>query len=308
MIPDSPAALTRRTIRGDMAARGMRPAAELAADKPCGTRLRYYAGCRCFACRMANSAYEAGRKAARARGEGNGLVSAEPAREHLAHLSANGVGMKTAADSAKVAPSIVAKIVYRQRLKIREQTERRILAVTTTAAADGSLIDAGPTMVLVKELMASGYSKRRIGCELAGHPVNTLQLRNQITVRNAGLLRQIYDRLRLVTAAELRVAQRQLAELREECFRMYQIQREVDELAATRGWEPQTITPVPWKRNRWPQPARLTHRAAVLIGAVHARHFDINSMRHLETKLERENRELREENAALRRAMRSALA
>lgn len=226
--------LSRRTIREDMAARGMRPAAELA--------------------------------------EGNGPVSAERARLHLAYLSANGVGMKTAADAAKVAPSIVAKIIYRQRLKIRAQTEKRILAVTTATRADGALVDAGPTWVLINELLASGYSKSRIASELAGKPLKALQLRGaQITVRKAGIARLVYDRLRLASAADLRQAERQLAELREECFRMDRIQRDVDELAEDRGWDPQVLAPTPWKHGKWPQVTRLTHRAVVLIGAVHAR-------------------------------------
>ncbi len=29
-------------------ARGLRPVAELGADRPHGTRLRYFAGCKCF--------------------------------------------------------------------------------------------------------------------------------------------------------------------------------------------------------------------------------------------------------------------
>lgn len=266
--------LSRRTVNETMATRGLRPAAALAADKPCGTRLRYYAGCRCFACRMANSAYEAERKAARARGEGNGPVSAERARAHLAWLSANGVGMKTAADAAKVPPSSVAKIIYGQRLKIREQTERRILAVTTATRADGALVDGTATWVLLDELLASGYSKAHVATEIAGKPMKSLQLRRErVTVRNAGLARQVYNRLRLASAAELRLAERQLAELREECLRMERIQRDVDEIAAARGWEPQTITPAPWKRGRRPQPARFAHRATVLIGALHARIF-----------------------------------
>lgn len=36
---------------------------------------------------------------------------------------------------------------------------------------------------------------------------------------------------------------------------------------------------------------------------VHARGYDLGSLRHVETELERQNRLLREENAALRRAM-----
>lgn len=264
--------LSRRTVNETMAARGMRSAADLAAGKPCGTRVRYYAGCRCKECRAANSRYESERQAARARGESNGLVSAERARAHLAWLSENGVGRKTAADAAKVAASIVSKIIDGQRLKIREQTERRVLAVTTATAADGALTDGAATWLLLDELITSGYSKARISSEMAGKPMKSLQLRREhVTVRNAALARQVYDRLQLASATVLRQAERQLAELREECFRMDRIQREVDELSAARGWGEQTITPVKWKRNHWPQPARLTHRAAVLIDAVHAR-------------------------------------
>ena len=264
--------LSRRTINKAMAARGMRSAAELAEGKPCGTRVRYYAGCRCEECRAANSRYESERQAARARGESNGIVSAERARAHLAKLSAAGVGYKTAADAAKVASSVVAMIIYGQRLKIRGQTERRILAVTADTAADGAFVDGAPTWALIDELLASGYSKSRIASEIAGHPVNALQLqRDRVRVRNAARARQVYERLRLASATELRQAERQLAELREECFRMDRIQSDVDELAVARGWGAQTITPAPWKRSRWPQPARLTHRAAVLIGVVHTR-------------------------------------
>jgi hypothetical protein len=180
--------------------------------------------------------------------------------------------MKTAADAAKVPPSSIAKIIYGQRLQIRAQTERRILAVTTATRADGAFVDAGPTWVLLNELMACGYSKARIASEMAGKPVNALQLRGeQITVRNAGIARLVYDRLRLATGADLSRAEQQLAELREECFRMDRIQREVDELAAARGWGQQSIAPTASKRGKWAQVAKLTHRAAVLIDAVHAR-------------------------------------
>lgn len=271
MINEPTPVLSRRTISEAMAARGMRSAADLAAGKPCGTRLRYYAGCRCFDCRRANSAYEAERKLARARGESNGIVSAERARAHLAWLSSQGIGRKTAADAAKVASSVVCEIASGQRPNIREQTERRILAVTTATQADGATIDGAATWVLLDELLASGYSRKRIASEIAGRPVKALQIsRERVTVRKAGLVRQVHDRLRLTSAAELRQAQQQLAELREECFRMDRIQRDIDELAAARGWAAQEIDPAP-QVGRWPRRTRLTHRAAVLIGAVHAR-------------------------------------
>lgn len=212
--------LSRTVVTPSMALRGMKSAAELAQGKPCGTRLRYYAGCRCVECKAANTAYESGRAAARRRGEGNGLVSAEPARKHLLWLSAQGVGRKTAADSAKVSHSIVSKIIDGQRQKIRAQTERRILAVTTAAAADGAFIDAGPTWLMLDELIASGYSRAFIASQLLGRRAMALQIsRGLVTVRNAYLVSRLYACLRYASLADSRRAQALLAELREECFR-----------------------------------------------------------------------------------------
>lgn len=263
--------LSRRTISPTMAARGMRSAAELAEGKPCGTRVRYYAGCRCDACRAANSAYECERLAARARGEGNGLVSAERARIHLAWLSSRGVGRKTAADAAKVAASIVSKIIDGQRLKIRAQTERRILAVTEAAAADRAYIDGAQTAQLLDELLGAGYTGARIASELMGRPTRSLQIdRERVTALNAERVRRVHERLRLAAPATEKLARQQLAELREEHFRLDAIQREVDELAAARGWGLVSIS-APKPGGRWPAPAGLTHQAAVLIAMVHAR-------------------------------------
>lgn len=60
--------------------RGLKPAAELAKVRPHGTRLKYVGGCRCDACRSANSAYERDRQLARKHGDWNGLASARRAR------------------------------------------------------------------------------------------------------------------------------------------------------------------------------------------------------------------------------------
>ncbi|HEX7687568.1 MAG TPA: hypothetical protein VF453_07670 [Burkholderiaceae bacterium] len=61
---------------------------------------------------------------------------------------------------------------------------------------------------------------------------------------------------------------------------------------------------------KWPKLRDLMDQCgndAPLLWMVHARHYDLASLRQVENELERQNRELREENAALRRAMRSAL-
>lgn len=248
----------------------MRSAAELATGKPCGTRVRYYAGCRCNACRAANSAYERERAEARSRGEGNGIVSAAHARAHLLWLSKRGVGRKTAADAAKVASSIVSKIIDGQRLKIRAQTERRILAVTETTAADGARRSARATWRMLDELLAAGYSQATVASEILGRPVRSLQIsRRLVEVRTEALVRAAWERLRLAEPKAEARAHQLLAELRDEGFRLERIQREVDTLAAVRGWPGPSIEPKP-RRGRWPRPDGLTHRAVVLIAAVHA--------------------------------------
>lgn len=262
-------ALSRQTVPPKMAARGLRPAAELAAGKPCGTRVRYYAGCRCADCRAANSAYERERIEARKRGEHNGLVSADRARAHLLKLSKRGVGRKTAADAAKVAPSIVSKIVDGQRTQIRAQTERRILAVTEATAADGSRRSARATWRMLDELIAAGYSKARLGSEILGRPVCSLQIsRRSVEVKTEARVRAVYERLRMASTSDAALARAQVQELREEGFRADRIQREVDELAAARGWGSHRIDE-PSRAGRWPAPAGLTHRAVALIRAVH---------------------------------------
>ena len=262
--------LSRRTINPEMAARGMRSAAELADGKPCGTRVRYYAGCRCEACKRSNTEYEQGRKAARDRGERNGLVSAAPARAHLAWLSAHGVGRMTAADAANVSSTVVGLVVDGKRLQIRAQTERCILAVTVDAAADRAYIDAAPTWKLLDELIAAGYNRGRLGSELIGHKVLSLQVgRSQVTARNAERVRQMHARLCIAPPKQQRIAQQQLTDLRQEGYRLDRIQREVDLLAEGRGWPAPCVNPPP-EPGRWPAPFGLTERAVVLIGVLHA--------------------------------------
>lgn len=232
---------SRRAVAATMAARGLRSAAELARGKPCGTRVRYYAGCRCDACRAANTAYERQRAEARRRGESGKIVSAERARAHLAWLSAGGVGHKQAADAAKVGNAVVNKIVYGQRPRIRASTEARIIAVTLAAAADGARIDAAPTWRLINELLGCGYSKVRIASEISGYPVRTLQIgREQVTVRTAERVRRAHARLRCEPAAPTLAL---LAELSEEGFHRNRVQRAIADAALQRGLQPPDLPP-----------------------------------------------------------------
>lgn len=121
-----------------------------------GSRARYMVGCRCLPCRAANSRYECERARARKSGDWNGMVDAARARRRILRLGEQGLGYKTVADAAGVAASVVHKIRSGDRKRIRARTERRLLAVTKEAAADGTLVDAGPTWRRIEELKREG--------------------------------------------------------------------------------------------------------------------------------------------------------
>lgn len=254
---------SRATVQTAMRERGMRPAAELAADKPCGTRVRYYAGCRCTLCKAVNTAYEKQRQQARLAGEWNGLVDAARARAHIEALSQRGVGWRTVADSAKVASTIVSKIKSGERTRLRAMAERRILAVTEACAADNAYIDAGPSWVLLDDLLACGYSRARIASEILGRKARALQLtRGHITVRNAERVRLVWERLRCASFQDSNRAQALLQDLSDEGFHRRRVLAALCEEAKRRGLNDVNLTP---------SNGRLQHITTEIIAAVHLR-------------------------------------
>lgn len=171
---------------------GLRPAAELATA--CGTRLRYIAGCRCYHCRSANSAYERERAAARKAGDWNGLVDAKRARQHLSKLRRKNVGRDAVHNASGVARSIIAQIATGERQQIRARTKRLILAVTPACREDGSLVPAGPSWRRIEALIEEGFTRVRIAREL-GQRGNGLQLsKHLVTARNEAKIERLYDR------------------------------------------------------------------------------------------------------------------
>ena len=89
-----------------LAARGLKPAAVLAQQRPHGDRLKYVGGCRCAECRKANTEYEKARAKARRAGDWNGIVSAKKARQHILQLRLAGgrerVTVRTASEVEKL--------------------------------------------------------------------------------------------------------------------------------------------------------------------------------------------------------------
>lgn len=189
MMTKSPVSTSER-----MARRGLRPAAELASDRPHGDRLKYIGGCRCVPCRAANSRYESERLKARRNGDWNGLVSARPARAHLRRLSRQGVGYKTAAAACGVATSVVAKIVSGKKKQIRRRTETKILSVTKDAIADRALVPAARTWWRIQRMLDEGYTKTAIA-RMLGYK-RALQIgKFTVTARTASNVERLWNRM-----------------------------------------------------------------------------------------------------------------
>lgn len=229
-------------LSSSLSARGLRPAAELAANREHGDRLRYMGGCRCFACRRANSAYEAARKIARAAGEGNGIVPAAKARAHLKALSARGVGRRSVGAASDVSDTVLSDIISGRKANIRAGTERAILKVTRAAAGDRALIPAMDAWRMLDELIADGYTRRELG-RLLGSKSKTpaLQLnRDFVTVRNAYLVERLYYELRFTAGRE---TIKLLAKLRDEGYTRGQVDQRLAVLAASLGENVPVLTP-----------------------------------------------------------------
>jgi hypothetical protein len=152
----------------------LKSAAELGANKPHGTRIRYMAGCKCMLCRAANSRYETERAALRRQGLDNGIVSAERARKHLIQLSRIGIGRRAVSIAVKIPQSSVFKIRNGIKTHIRKNTERRILSVSISAARPHAVINAAPVWKLINRLLREGFSKRQLAQRL-GYK-NSLQI------------------------------------------------------------------------------------------------------------------------------------
>lgn len=173
----------------------LKPAKMLAADKPHGVRLRYMAGCRCDACRRANTDYEIQRAKARKAGDWNGIVPADRAREHLKALSRRGIGRRTVQACTDISVTVLFDIRSGRKKRIRARTERLILGVTKAQAADHALISGRKSARRIALLLEEGYTQKFLARRL-GYKHPALQFnQDRITVRNAARIERLYKEL-----------------------------------------------------------------------------------------------------------------
>lgn len=236
---------------------GLKPANVLAATRDHGDRLRYMGGCRCFACRRANSAYEAARKVARAAGDWNGIVPASKAMAHLKMLSAQGIGRRSVAAASDVADTVLMEIKAGRKTQIRARTERAILAVTEQAAGDHALVPAKDTWKLINRMLEDGHTKSELAHRL-GYKTRALQLDTDfVTVRNAHLVERLAEQMRSTCATRTLAM---IETLKEEGYTGRQIEQRLAELARAAGEESPSIEP----RN-----GRITMKAAALVARLY---------------------------------------
>lgn len=174
--------------------RGLRPASELAADKPHGVRVRYMAGCRCRPCRMANTNYETMRAKARKAGDWNGVIDARDARARLRGLLRSGIGLRTISDATGIARSTLAGIRAGFKTQVRARTYRKIMAVTAACRADHATLPAGKTWMLIDQLLEEGYTKKYLSEQL-GYTGYLQFSKHRVTIRTVADVVTLHQRL-----------------------------------------------------------------------------------------------------------------
>lgn len=201
--------------RAELAARGQarkesidrtpKPCLHKEADHRHGTYACYVLDrCRCEPCANANSTYKAERVRQQAYGRWNGLVDADPARQHVRDLMAQGMGLKRIVAVSGVAQGVLWKLMYGKpkadgsrtpSRRITPGVEQRILA-TQLDLAGGAIVDSTGAVRRIQALVALGWSLSKIAGRLGILRSNFTALahgRTSITVAHDKAVRALYD-------------------------------------------------------------------------------------------------------------------
>jgi transcriptional regulator with XRE-family HTH domain len=177
-----------------------------------GTRARYVAGagpgrgpgCRCNACRAANREDRGRTARLQAYGRWQPFVAADQAREHVRALGRQGIGWRRAAELAGISKSTMRSLMFGASgrdasARIRPETAAAVLAVPAASrdVAPGTPVDATGTRRRVEALVATGWSRAKLGERLGIEPTGMSELlrREQVTAGRARAVADLYDEL-----------------------------------------------------------------------------------------------------------------
>lgn len=138
-----------------------------------GTRVAYVKDqCRCEPCTVASRVAEQKRRRDRLYGIGPGLVDAQPVRDHLAVLSAAGIGCKRAATLAGVSVTTVQTVLYHHpdrphagpAKRVKAETAQKLLAIQPSLEhiGNGTPITARGAARRIQALVARGWSQAKL--------------------------------------------------------------------------------------------------------------------------------------------------
>lgn len=157
-------------------------------------------GCRCDLCRAAAAQAERDRK----RRTAPAYVAATRARQHIADLAAQGVGLKTVARLSGVSHGALTKLIYGDRARgaapskrIRPATEKAILGVTAAQADGAQRTHTADTYTALLDLLTGrGWTATAIANEIGVSPSNLRPRPGQehVTATRMAATRKLLDR------------------------------------------------------------------------------------------------------------------
>lgn len=186
-----------------------KPCLHKQADHQHGTHAAYVLDrCRCLPCKDANTTYERRRSRQAAYGRWTPFVDAQPSRDHVAALRAQGLGLKLIAKHSGVSHGSLWKLIYgktqpdgTRRLSVRVKTETAaaLLAVRAdlTTLAGTTSVDGLGTRRRLQALVAVGWSQARLARLLGMEPGNFGRTINggRVRVSTAAAVATLYDEL-----------------------------------------------------------------------------------------------------------------
>ena len=170
-----------------------------------GTRTCYVLDkCRCIPCKDANRIVARTTARAQLYGRWEPYVDAEPVRQHLMALRAQGLGPKRVATLAGVPHGSLSKLVYgapergmAPSKRVRQHTADRILAVTADLDNLGqrTVVDGTGTARRLQALIAAGWSMSKLGRMLGVEPGNFYKntLGRDVSAMRARAVRDLYE-------------------------------------------------------------------------------------------------------------------